>query len=161
MSKKSGGSVHRVRDALAALGLDNEVQELAASTRSAAEAAAAVGCDVGQIVKSLVVRGSVSGELVLVLTSGRNRVCMEKLAARAGEPVGMAEAAMVRERTGFAIGGIPPLGHLRPMKAFIDQDLLEHTIIWAAAGAPNALFHLSPADLVRMTGGEVAIVAEG
>lgn len=88
MAKKSGGSVQRVKDALASLGLDNEVQELAASTRSAADAAVAVGCDVAQIVKSLVVRGSVSGELVLVLTSGRNRVCMEKVAALAGEPWG-------------------------------------------------------------------------
>ena len=153
--------MQRVRDALAALGLDNEVQELAASTRSAAEAASAVGCNVAQIVKSLVVRGSVSGELVLVLTSGSNRVCMDKVAALAGEPAGMAEAAVVRERTGFAIGGVPPLGHLQPMKTFIDRDLLAHAVIWAAAGAPNALFHLSPQDLLRMTGGEVATVAEG
>ncbi len=161
MTKKVSASVQRVRDALAAAGLDNEVQELSASTRSAMEAAIAVGCDVAQIVKSLIVKGASSGELFLVLTSGANRVCLDKVAALAGEAVAMAEAGSVRERTGFAIGGVPPLGHLEPIKAFIDQDLMAHAVIWAAAGSPNALFHLAPKDLLRITGGTVTSVAEG
>ena len=161
MSKKSSTSVQRVRDDLAAAGLDNEVQELAASTRSAMEAADAVGCDVAQIVKSLVLKGASSDDLILVLTSGANRVCLDKVAALAGEAVAMADAGSVRERTGFAIGGVPPLGHLEPLKAIIDQDLMTHTVIWAAAGSPNALFHLAPEDLLRITGGTVASVAEG
>lgn len=161
MSKKVSASVQRVRDALAAAGLDNEVQELSASTRSAQEAAVAVGCDVSQIVKSLVLKGVTSGELFLVLTSGGNRVCLERVADLTGEAVTMADAASVRERTGFAIGGIPPLGHLEPLKAFIDSDLMGHTVIWAAAGSPNALFHLGPDDLLQISGGTVAVVAEG
>ncbi|BCS52833.1 YbaK/EbsC family protein [Geobacter sp. SVR] len=161
MSKKSSASVQRVREALTAAGLDNEVQELAASTRSAVEAADAVGCDVAQIVKSLVLKGATSGELFLVLTSGGNRVCLERIKNLAGEEVAMADAGSVRERTGFAIGGVPPLGHLAPLQALIDQDLMAHAVIWAAAGSPNALFHLTPEDLVRITGGTVAVVAEG
>jgi Cys-tRNA(Pro) deacylase len=161
MSKKISNSVQRVRDALAAAGLDNEVQELSASTRSAIEAAVAVGCDVAQIVKSLVLKGTASGNLFLVLASGANRVCLAQVAALAGEEVAMADAASVRERTGFAIGGIPPLGHLEPLQAYIDQDLMAHAVIWAAAGSPNALFHLAPDDLLRITRGKVAPVAEG
>jgi Cys-tRNA(Pro) deacylase len=161
MSKKVSNSVQRVRDALAAAGLDNEVQELSASTRSAIEAAVAVGCDVAQIVKSLVLKGTASGNLFLVLASGANRVSLAQVAALAGEEVAMADAASVRQRTGFAIGGVPPLGHLEPLQAYIDQDLMAHAVIWAAAGSPNALFHLAPDDLLRITGGKVAPVAEG
>jgi len=160
MSKKTSSSVQRVRDALAVAGVGNEVQELAVSTRSAQEAAVAVGCDVSQIVKSLVLKGATTGELSLVLTSGRNRVSLERVAAITGEAVTMADAASVRERTGFAIGGIPPLGHLEPIRTYIDQDLMEHAVVWAAAGSPNALFHLAPAELLRVTAGKVAAVAE-
>lgn len=160
MAKKGIGGVQRVREALAAAGLDNEVQELAASTRTAAEAAAAVGCLVAQIVKSLVFRGETSGRPYLVLASGRNRVSMALLAEVAGEPVGMADAAFTRERTGFAIGGVPPLGHREPLITFIDADLLQFPQLWAAAGSPYALFHLTPDDLQRLTGGRVAALAE-
>ncbi len=161
VQKKTSGSVQRVRDALAAAGLQNEVQELAASTRSARDAALAVGCDVAQIVKSLALKGVVSGKLYLVLTSGSNRVSVARVAALAGEDVGMADAASVREWTGFAIGGVPPLGHLQPLPTFIDQDLTAHDVVWAAAGSPHALFHLTPDELLRITGGQVAAVAEG
>lgn len=161
VQKKTSGSVQRVRDALAAAGLQNEVQELAASTRSAQDAARAVGCDVAQIVKSLVLKGAVSGKLFLVLTSGSNRVCVSRVATLAGEEVGMADAASVREWTGFAIGGVPPLGHLKPLPTFIDRDLAAHAIVWAAAGSPNALFHLTPEELVGITNGTVTVVAEG
>lgn len=159
MAKKSG-SVERVRNALAAAGVSGVVQELTVSTRSAQEAADAVGCDVAQIVKSLVLKGAESGRLFLVLTSGSNRVCVGRIADMAGEPVVMANAQTVRAQTGFAIGGVPPLGHLEPLTAFIDRDLMGHAMIWAAAGAPNALFPLSPSDLLRITGGSVAEVAE-
>ncbi|MSM38569.1 MAG: YbaK/EbsC family protein [Geobacter sp.] len=159
MAKKSG-SVERVRSALAAAGVPGAVQELTVSTRSAQEAADAVGCDVAQIVKSLVLQGAESDRLFLVLTSGSNRVCVGRIADMAGEPVVMANAQTVRAQTGFAIGGVPPLGHLEPLTAFIDRDLLGHAMIWAAAGAPNALFPLSPSDLLRITGGSVADVAE-
>ncbi len=161
MSKKSSVSVQRVRDALAAAMVETEVQELAASTRTAREAADAVGCDVGQIVKSLILKGEASGELYLVLTSGRNRVCVETVATLAGEQVGMADAASVREKTGFAIGGVPPLGHREPVTAFVDEDLLGHGVVWAAAGSPNALFRLTPSELLRVTGGTVARIGTG
>lgn len=157
---KKSGSVQRVRDALAAAGVAGAVQELTVSTRSAQEAADAVGCDVAQIVKSLVMKGEESNRLLLVLTSGSNRVCAGRVAELAGEPVAMADATTVRAQTGFAIGGVPPLGHLQPLTAFIDRDLMQHAIIWAAAGAPNALFPLVPADLLRISGGLVADVAE-
>ncbi|MDD2852049.1 MAG: YbaK/EbsC family protein [Desulfuromonadaceae bacterium] len=160
MPKKSSSSVQRVRDALTAAGLNNEVQELPTSTRSAVEAADAVGCNVAQIVKSLILKGVTSCELFLVLTSGGNRISLERIAAMAGEKVAMADAATVREKTGFAIGGVPPLGYLQPLKVYIDQDLMGHGVIWAAAGSPNALFHLAPSDLVRITGGMIVHVAE-
>lgn len=156
MAKKSGGSVQRVRDALAAAGVRTEVQELAASARTAREAADAVGCDVGQIVKSLILKGETSGELFLVLTSGRNRVCVDKVRVLVGEPVGMADASSVREKTGFAIGGVPPLAHREPVRAFVDEDLLGYADIWAAAGSPNSLFRLTPDELLRITGGTAA-----
>lgn len=160
MGRKSGGSVQRVRDALVAAGIDSEVQELAASTRTAAEAAAAVGCEVGQIVKSLVLKGVESTKLYLVLTSGSNRVCLERISAVSGEAVAMADAVSVREQTGFAIGGVPPLGHHHPVKTYVDTDLKAYPVIWAAAGSPNALFHLTPDELLRVTGGELVSVAE-
>jgi prolyl-tRNA editing enzyme YbaK/EbsC (Cys-tRNA(Pro) deacylase) len=145
---------------LTAAGLNNEVQVLSDSTRSAAEAASAVGCDVAQIVKSLVVRGESTSTLFLVLTSGANRVSLPRVAALVGEAVAMADAASVRSRTGFAIGGVPPLGHLEPLRCLVDRDLLGHAVIWAAAGSPNALFHLTPEELLRITGATVADVAE-
>jgi prolyl-tRNA editing enzyme YbaK/EbsC (Cys-tRNA(Pro) deacylase) len=149
-----------VRAALVEAGVDSEVQELTTSTRTAQEAADAVGCTVGQIVKSLIVKGIASNRLYLVLTSGANRLCVTKVATLAGEAIGMADAAAVREQTGFAIGGVPPLGHLQPMRTYIDATLLDYPAIWAAAGSPNALFRLTPADLLRITGGRPADVAE-
>mgnify|MGYP001033201035 FL=1 len=149
----------RVQDALAALGMSLQVVELPTSTRSAAEAAQAVGCSLGQIVKSLVFRGLDSDRPILVETSGSNRVDEAKLQALTGETIGKADADFVRQRTGFAIGGVPPLGHTEQLLTFIDQDLLQYAEIWAAAGTPNAVFRLTPAELVRMTGGQVARVA--
>jgi len=160
MAKQPGGSVQRVRDALAAQGLASEVKELTASTRTAQEAAAAVGCGVAQIVKSLVFRGTSTGRAVLALVSGSNRASEALLSDVAGEPVARADADFVRERTGFAIGGVPPLGHREAVAVVIDRDLMAFPVVWAAAGSPNAVFAVAPADLQRVTGGRVADVKQ-
>lgn len=152
-------SAQRVQDALLARGFQNQVQELTETARSAAEAAAAVGCTVGQIAKSLVFRGRQSGRAVLVVASGSNRVDLARVQALLGEPLDRAEPDFVREQTGFAIGGIPPVGHASPLVTVIDEDLLRHERIWAAAGHPNAVFPLTPDELVRLTGGQVAKTA--
>lgn len=152
-------SAQKVQDALLALGFPNQVIELPQSTRSAAEAAAAVGCLVGQIAKSLVFRTGESGQAVLVIASGAHRVDEKRLAALVGEPLQKPDADFVREQTGFVIGGVPPVGHARPLATYIDRGLLDHAVIWAAAGHPSALFRLTPDDLVRMTGGRVVDVA--
>jgi prolyl-tRNA editing enzyme YbaK/EbsC (Cys-tRNA(Pro) deacylase) len=152
-------AARKVQDALAARGFSNEVVERAASARTAEEAAAAVGCEVGQIVKSLVFRARGSGRAVLVLASGANRVDLARVEALLGEPVDKADAEFVRTRTGYAIGGVPPLGHAEPLVAFVDEDLRRHDRIWAAAGHPNAVFALTPDELVAMTGGTVARIA--
>ena len=155
MEKELTPSAKRVQDALNALGFSLEVLELPASTRTAVEAANAVGCQLGQIVKSLVFKAKHSGKPILVLTSGANRVNEKRIEDLIGEPLGKANADFVRESTGFAIGGVPPLGHTQTLETYIDQDLLQYEKVWAAAGTPHALFKLNPKDLVRMTGGKV------
>jgi len=152
-------SAQKVQDALAARGFTNAVVELPDSTRSAAEAAAAVGCEVAQIVKSLVFRAQETGRAVLVLASGAHRVDEKRIAELVGEPIGKADAGFVREQTGYAIGGVPPVGHAREPVTLVDEDLLRLERIWAAAGHPNAVFGLTPPELVAMTGGRVARVA--
>lgn len=158
MSGGLSGSAQRVQDALRAKGFGFEVVELPQSTRSAAEAAQAVGCRVEQIAKSLVFRGAESGRPVLVIASGANRVNERRLGELIGERVGKADADFVREATGFAIGGVPPVGHARPVETLIDEDLLRYDEIWAAAGTPNAVFRLVPGDLARMTGGRLVAI---
>jgi prolyl-tRNA editing enzyme YbaK/EbsC (Cys-tRNA(Pro) deacylase) len=138
--------------------LGHPVSTFPEGTRTAADAAAAIGCDVGQIVKSLVFRRA-SGAALLVVASGSNRVDEGKLAALTGEPVGKADAAFVRAATGFAIGGVPPAGHPSPVDTIVDEDLLAFDEVWAAAGTPRTVFPLTPAELVEMTGGRVADVA--
>jgi prolyl-tRNA editing enzyme YbaK/EbsC (Cys-tRNA(Pro) deacylase) len=152
-------SAQRVQDALAGRGLDIQVRELAGTARSAAEAAATLGCPVGQIAKSLVFKGRSSGQAVLVIASGANRVDLAKVEALLGEPLEKPDAEFVRDETGFAIGGIPPLGHDRPLTTVIDEDLLQHPLVWAAAGHPSAVFPCTPAQLVELTGGQVAQTA--
>lgn len=154
-------TAERVQSVLRAAGFDLEVVEFAESTRTAQEAAERVGCALGQIVKSLVFRGLQSGKPLLVLTSGANRADEALLARYAGEPIGRADAEFVRAVTGFAIGGVPPLGHLMPMETYLDEDLLQYPTLWAAAGTPNAVFELTPAELQRMTGGKVVKVSGG
>jgi prolyl-tRNA editing enzyme YbaK/EbsC (Cys-tRNA(Pro) deacylase) len=152
-------SARKVQESLDSAGVNCRVMELEVSARTAAEAAEAVGCAVGQIVKSLVFRGKNSGNPVLALVSGKNRVDEKLLETACGEPVGKADAAFVRDRTGFAIGGIPPLGHAEPLCPIIDQDLLEYPEVWAAAGTPRALFRITPADLLAVTAGRPSIIA--
>jgi prolyl-tRNA editing enzyme YbaK/EbsC (Cys-tRNA(Pro) deacylase) len=152
-------TAQRVQDALAARGFPRAVLELPRSTRSAAEAALALGCRVDQIAKSLVFRGIPSGRFVLVIASGANRVDEAKVGALVGEEVGKADAAYVRARTGFAIGGVPPVGHAESPETLLDEDLLQWEEIWAAAGTPNSIVRLTPAELVVITGGRVARIA--
>jgi prolyl-tRNA editing enzyme YbaK/EbsC (Cys-tRNA(Pro) deacylase) len=148
-------SAKKVQEALNALGIGLQVVELPASTRTSAEAAQAVGCQVGQIAKSIVFKALHSNRPILVVASGANRVNEQKIAALFAEPLGKADADFVRQRTGFVIGGVPPVGHLEPLETFIDEDLLQYKEIWAAAGTPNAVFRLTPPDLIKMTGGQI------
>lgn len=148
-------SAARVQEAADRLGLPIEVRTMPASTRTAEDAAAACGTTVGQIVKSLVFRGRQSGAAYLLLVAGTNRVDEAAVAARIGEPLERADAAFVRATTGFAIGGIPPFGHASPMRTFMDEDLLAHADIWAAAGTPSAVFRTTPHALREATGPQV------
>ena len=148
----------RIQDALASLGSGLEVIELPHSTRSAAEAAAAIGCTVGQIAKSIVFRTVQAGLPILVIASGANRINEARIAFLIGEPIEKADAGYVREKTGFAIGGIPPVGHAERIRTIIDQDLLGYREIWAAAGNPNAVFRLDPARLPAITGGTLSSI---
>ena len=152
-------SAQRVQDRLIALGFDNEVREMPDTTRSAADAAKACGCTVAQIAKSIVFRAEASDRAVLVITSGANRVDEAKVAAVLGEKLGKADADFVRARTGFAIGGVAPVGQVEPPVIYIDRDLMGFDAIWAAAGTPRAVFPLTPGELERMTGGTVIEVA--
>ena len=155
MGADLSSSARKVQEALNALGMSLEVVELPASTRTAPEAAQAVGCQVGQIVKSLVFKAKRSERPILVIASGANRVDERKIEALIGEPLGKADADFVRQQTGFVIGGVPPLGHSQPLETFIDEDLLQYEYVWAAAGTPHAVFKLNPGDLERMTGGRI------
>lgn len=151
-------SAQKVQEALRAQDVDCRVVELPTSARSAREAAQAVGCQVGQIVKSLVFQGRRTQKPVLILASGANRVDEEKIGTFVSEPIEKANADFVRKRTGFAIGGVPPVAHAEPMETLIDEDLLQYQEVWAAAGTPNAVFKLDPGDLKRMTGGRVVSI---
>jgi prolyl-tRNA editing enzyme YbaK/EbsC (Cys-tRNA(Pro) deacylase) len=157
-------NVGRVLAAAEAAGLKIEIRRFSEGTRTAADAARAVGCDVSQIVKSLVF---VAGEEpVLALVSGSDRADPDRLAAAlaadgtsAGMPIRRATADEAREASGFAIGGIPPLGHTRPLTVLIDQNLLDHDVVWAAAGLPDAVFAVSPDLLARAAGARVVAIA--
>lgn len=151
-------SAARVQAVLDGKGVSARVVELPASTRTAPEAAEAVGCDVAQIAKSLVFRGKQTGRPVLVIASGANRVNEKRIGRELGEKIAKADADFVREHTGFAIGGVPPVGHAVEPVTFIDKDLLALGRIYAAAGTPNALFELEAEDLPELTGGNVTAV---
>lgn len=154
-TEQLSSSALKVQQALEALGLSLQVIEMPESTRTAQEAAQAVGCQVGQIVKSLIFKTKRSRRPILVVASGQNRVNEKKLEALLEEPLGKADADFVRQHTGFAIGGVPPIGHTELIETFVDEDLLQYEIIWAAAGTPKAVFRLTPNELVEITGGKV------
>ncbi len=143
----------------ALLGPRFTVLEFDASTRTSAEAAAAIGCEVSEIAKSVVFKAK-SGRPVLVIASGANRVDEKQVGRLIGEKIGRADAEFVRETTGFAIGGVPPVGHVQPPLTLIDEDLFRFAAIWAAAGTPNAVFRLTPAELKQLTDGEIAVIAQ-
>ena len=143
----------------AALGDRFQVLEFDLSTRTAADAAAAIGCEVAEIAKSLVFRAANSGRAVLIIASGADRVDEKKAAATLGEPIARADADFVREATGFAIGGVPPVGHKTKPIVLIEEQLMRFDEIWAAAGTPNAVFRLTPSDLVELTGGRMVAIA--
>lgn len=153
-------SALKVQQALIAIGMQLEVIELPDSTRTSLEAAQALGCQVGQIAKSIIFQAIPSQRPILVIASGSNRVNEKVIAALIGEVIGKADADYVRNHTGFVIGGVPPVGHTERLETFIDQDLLQYREIWAAAGTPHAVFRLTPDDLLRMTGGLVIKITE-
>ncbi len=148
-------SAQKVQEALLNLGFDLTVIEHAESTRTAQEAADRVGVTLGQIVKSLIFKGVKSGKPILVLTSGANRVDEKRIKEYAGEKIGRADPDFVRAVTGYAIGGVPPIAHIQQMETYLDEDLMQYDVIWAAAGTPNAVFELTPVDLQKMTNGRV------
>ena len=155
MKQELTPSAQMVQEVLQTLGLTLEVIELPGSTRTAVEAAQAVGCQLGQIVKSLVFKTKRSEQAILVLVSGQNRVDERRIETFLGEPLGKADADFVRLHTGFVIGGVPPVAHLEKLETFIDEDLMQYQELWAAAGTPHAVFRLSPDDLVKITGGRL------
>ncbi|MCJ9430466.1 YbaK/EbsC family protein [Kordiimonas marina] len=142
----------RVQKALDDAGLKARVEKMPDSTRTAAEAASAVGCTLGQIAKSLIFRAKATDAPILAIVSGDNRLDTKKLEALIGEPVGKADADFVRARTGYAIGGIPPLGHSEKLRVFFDEDLFRFAEIWAAAGHPHCVFKTDPTALMAAAG---------
>ena len=148
-------SIKKFEQTLRDLGFANQIITFMQPAKTSAEAAAAVGCEVGQIAKSLVFKGLQSEQAILVIASGVNRVNEKVLSLQAAEKVGKADADFVRLKTGFVIGGVPPVGHAEKLRTFIDEDLLQYEVIWAAAGTPYAVFKLTPRELVAMTRGTV------
>jgi len=151
-------SAQKIQDLLASLGYNYTVIEHIETTRTAQEAAKRAGCDLGQIVKSLIFKGKESGKPILVLTSGANRVDEKRISEYAGENISRADADFVRAVTGFAIGGVPPVGHIQKMETYLDEDFLGYQTIWAAAGTPNAIFELKTSDLQKITSGKIVRV---
>lgn len=151
-------TAQRVQDLLSARGFACTVIEFAESTRTSQEAADRAGCSLGQITKSMIFKGKKTGKPVLVLTSGANRVDESRISQYAGDAIVRADPDFVRSVTGFAIGGVPPLGHAQAMETYLDEDLMQFATIWAAAGTPKAIFELTPSQLQEMTGGKVVQV---
>src|SRR6266496_1371766 len=151
-------SAQKIQDQLKSLGFDYTVIEHAESTRTAQEAAERAGCKLGQIVKSLIFMGKDSGKPILVLTSGANRVDEKRISEYVGESISRAGADFVRAATGFAIGGVPPIGHTQKMETYLDEDFRQYETIWAAAGTPNAIFELPTKVLEQITDAKVVRV---
>jgi prolyl-tRNA editing enzyme YbaK/EbsC (Cys-tRNA(Pro) deacylase) len=146
-------SAQRVQQVLAASQIDTRVIELAIAARTSAQAADALGVEVGQIAKSLVFRAANSGRPVLVIAAGDRRVDEARVAALLGEPIERASPEFVRENSGFAIGGVAPVGHARSMVTFVDTSLRRFSVLWAAGGTPHCVFPIAPEQLLRVSGG--------
>lgn len=151
-------SAEKIQNVLNQCGLGLQVKEFADSTRTSQDAADAIGCELGQIAKSLIFKGEKSGQPIFIIASGSNRVNEKAIKAYVGERLKKADADFVYEQTGFAIGGIPPVGHNNYIKPLIDEDLMQYEEIWAAAGTPHAVFRLTPQDLLRITKGDLVSV---
>jgi prolyl-tRNA editing enzyme YbaK/EbsC (Cys-tRNA(Pro) deacylase) len=147
-------SLKRVKRALEEAGLAAEVMEMDGSTRTAVDAAYQAGCEIDQICKSVIFRGETSGEAVLFITAGGNKVDAEKASALAGEPLGKADAELIRAQTGFAIGGVSPVGHINPIRAWFDPRLMDFDVVYAAAGTPRHIVPVPPAEIRRLAGAE-------
>lgn len=147
-------SVKRVKTALADAGLDDTVMEMTVSTKSAQDAATAIGSDLDQIAKSIIMQGVISGRLYLFITAGGNRVCADRATERYGEVIVRADAALIRSHTGFAIGGVAPIGHLNPVTTAMDPRLFDFETVWAAGGTPRHMFSIGPDDLMRLSQAE-------
>lgn len=158
MCELKSKSARQMQEVLEQFGCDSKVIEMDAPTRTVQEAADAIGCDVGQIAKSLVFMRKGSKQPVLIIASGQNRVNEKRMRTHLGEKLEKANAEFVLEHTGYVIGGIPPVGHRNPIDTFIDEDLMQYEEVWAAAGAPNAVFCVSPDVLLKMAGGSIACV---
>ena len=157
---KLKASAQRVQDFLAAHQSGYQVKELPGSTRTAQDAAKAIGCEVAQIAKSLIFRDEKSDNPILIIVSGINRVSLAKVEEATGLKIGKADAEFVKQRVGYAIGGVPPVAHHRDVVTILDPDLKKYQTIWAAAGTPNAVFELNPHELDRLTGGQWVSLAE-
>ncbi len=155
MTVKLKKSIERFQKSLQEFGFDLTITEFSESTRTAQEAANAIGCTVGQIAKSLIFKGKTSQKPILIVTSGTNRVNEKKVSEYIGEKLEKADADFVLEQTGYTIGGVPPLGHNHPITTFVDEDLMQYEEIWAAAGTPNAVFKLTPKILLEITKGQI------
>ncbi len=149
-------SVKRVEAALRAAGIVPDLREMAAETRTARQAADAAGCALDQILKSIIFRGETSDRAILFMTAGGNQVDPQKASALAGEELGKADAALIRAQTGFAIGGVAPIGHTSAILSYMDRRLLDFPVIWAAAGTPRHIFAVDPAQLQQISGAQIA-----
>jgi prolyl-tRNA editing enzyme YbaK/EbsC (Cys-tRNA(Pro) deacylase) len=158
MNSPLSTTAQRVQDALRTLGSDAVIHEHPEACRTSAEAAVVLGCTVAQIAKSVIFRGETSGQSILVVASGANRVDTEKVEALAGEKPGKANPDFVREHTGFVIGGVSPIAHVKPGKVFFDKDLLQFDAVYPAGGTPQAMFRIDPSELLRVSGAVLADV---
>ncbi|WP_238652442.1 YbaK/EbsC family protein [Paenibacillus piscarius] len=158
MTSQLKDSAKQVQNKLLELGYTNQVVELPDSTRTAQEAADAIGCEVAHIAKSIIFWLKNEDKPLLVIACGVNRINEKLITGHLNDKLGKADADFVREHTGFVIGGVPPLGHKEPILTFIDEDLLQYREIWAAAGHPRAVFQLTPEELIQMTNGRVICV---
>jgi prolyl-tRNA editing enzyme YbaK/EbsC (Cys-tRNA(Pro) deacylase) len=160
MENKKLSSIQKVQKAIKNKGYDFHILELPDSTRTAREAAEVIGCAVSEIAKSLIFKGGNTGRPVLIIASGTNRVDLKKVGELLGEPLNKADADFIRTETGFAIGGIPPVGHKKQLHTIIDEDLLNYETVWAAAGTPFSVFSLEPKNIEGLTGGLLANIKE-